>query len=349
MLSLLPASKLILRHSNRLKSRLVLFAGDLQDILPAKFTAVNVSVHANQYNYWKKLSSLMSKNCFFSLSANNTITVKSNAMIYYWPKSKQEAKFNLYNLFSFLPIGTELFIVGENHSGVRSAEGMIEHYGSLKKIDSAFHCALYHGFLKKQSNFNLADWWSNYQIGSLSIATLPGVFSFNKLDIGSKILLSIFQSDIKGKILDVGCGAGVLSAVIGKISPRVNLTLIDVSAPALAASQMTLTINSIQGKVIPSDIYSNVKGCFDIIISNPPFHNSTQISLTNAKKIIYGAPSHLRRGGKLCIVANSFLPYAQMLDNVFGAHQVLVKTRHFKVYVSYLNGIYSNRNTIFFN
>ncbi len=49
------------------------------------------------------------------------------------------------NLLSLLPVGTDIFVVGENRSGVRSAEQMLAEYCALNKVDSARRCGLYHG------------------------------------------------------------------------------------------------------------------------------------------------------------------------------------------------------------
>lgn len=172
----------------------------------------------------------------------------------------------------------------------------------------------------------------NYQTGSLTIATLPGVFSRDGLDVGSHLLLSSLEPHMKGKVLDVGCGAGVLSAAMAKMSPKIKLTLSDVSAAALESSRATLAANDIQGEVIASNVYSDITGRFDMIISNPPFHDGMQTSLTAAETLIRGAAKQLQIGGELRIVANAFLPYPQLLDDVFGAHEVLAQTGRFKVY-----------------
>ena len=99
-------------------------------------------------------------------------------------------------------------MVGENRSGVRSAEQMLEAYAPLNKVDSARRCGLYHGRLENQPSFDAGTYWDAYQLDGLTIKTLPGVFSRDGLDVGSKLLLSTLTPHTKGKVLDVGCGAG---------------------------------------------------------------------------------------------------------------------------------------------
>lgn len=56
MSALTPASEVILRHSEEFEGRRVLFAGDLQDNLPAEIDAEEVRVHTNMYHHWQMLS-----------------------------------------------------------------------------------------------------------------------------------------------------------------------------------------------------------------------------------------------------------------------------------------------------
>ncbi|WP_159565394.1 16S rRNA (guanine(1207)-N(2))-methyltransferase RsmC [Budvicia diplopodorum] len=326
-----PASEVILRHTDEFTERRVLFAGDLQDELASQFEAKNVRVHCSQYHHWRQINRTLGDDAQFSLLPQPALVADCDTLIYYWPKSKQEAQFQLSSLLSQLPVGSDMFIVGENRSGVRSAETLLADFGAIAKIDSARRCSLYHFRLDNQTQFNLDEWWDEYAIEGTTVKTLPGVFSRDDLDLGSKLLLSVLDS-AKGKVLDIGCGAGVLSAVLAKAMPEVELTLSDVSAIAIESSKATLEANHLKGKVIASDVFSDIEGRFDLIISNPPFHDGLQTSFTTAETLIRGATKHLQLGGRLIIVANAFLPYAEILDATFGSHEVLAHTGRFKVY-----------------
>jgi methylase of polypeptide subunit release factors len=56
------------------------------------------------------------------------------------------------------------------------------------------------------------------------------------------------------------------------------LTLCDVSAPAVEASRATLAANGLAGDVFASNVFSEVNGRFDMIISNPPFHDAASVA-----------------------------------------------------------------------
>ncbi len=200
-----PASEVLLRHSDDFTESRVLFAGDMQDDLPARFDTAQSRAHTQQFHHWQVLSKPMGDNARYGLVADAEIVADSDTLIYYWPKNKPEAQFQLMNLLSLLPVGTDIFVVGENRSGVRSAEAMLEAYCTLNKVDSARRCGLYHGRLEKQPEFNADSWWGEYQVDDLTIKTLPGVFSRDGLDVGSDLLLSTLSPHTKGKVLDVGC------------------------------------------------------------------------------------------------------------------------------------------------
>ena len=131
-----PASEVLLRHSDDFESARVLFAGDLQDDLPARLDTAASRAHTQQFHHWQVLNRQMGDTVRFSLVAEAADVAECDTLIYYWPKNKPEAQFQLMNLLSLLPVGSDIFVVGENRSGVRSAEQMLAEYAPLNKVDS---------------------------------------------------------------------------------------------------------------------------------------------------------------------------------------------------------------------
>ncbi|EFN01792.1 Ribosomal RNA small subunit methyltransferase C [Actinobacillus pleuropneumoniae serovar 13 str. N273] len=227
-----------------------------------------------------------------------------------------------------------MLIIGENRAGVRSVEKLLEPYGNIAKIDSARRCGLYHFELQSVPDFDGKKFWKSYRLQDLNIFALPAVFSSAELDDGTQLLLSTFNKAdrLKGKVLDLGCGAGVIGASLKQQFEKIKLTMSDIHAMALESSRRTLAENALDGTVVASDVFSNIEERFDLIVSNPPFHDGIDTAYRAVEDLIAQAKQRLNRGGELRIVANAFLPYPDLLDKAFGSHQVIAKSNKFKVY-----------------
>ncbi|GJH42040.1 16S rRNA (guanine(1207)-N(2))-methyltransferase RsmC [Pasteurella canis] len=319
-------SQVLQRHLTFFDNKSVLFAGGISDDFPQQINAKSVKIWSWYFDYTKTQHTVD-----FCLE----IDTQADLVIFYWTKNKQEAQFQLMQLLANASVGQEILIIGENRCGVRSVEKILAPYGEIAKIDSARRCGLYHFCLKHSVNFIFEKYWKTYQhmkLNGLTIYSLPGVFSANELDVGTDLLLSTLEQTIRGDVLDMGCGAGVIGAYIKQHNPKVHITMTDIHATALASAKRTLVENKLEGEVVASDIFSHITGKFDLIISNPPFHDGIDTAYRVVTELIGQAKWHLKQGGELRIVANAFLPYPDLLDQHFGSHQVLAKTNKFKVY-----------------
>lgn len=321
-------SQVLERHLPRFANKNVLFAGGVNDDFPEqiRYTASNVTVWSCYFDYAKHKSAVD-----FSVVCDT----QADLIVYYWTKNKAEVQFQLMQLLANAQQNQEILIIGENRCGVRSAEKLLAAFGEIGKIDSARRCGLYHFSLQNRPHFNLDQYWKTYEnpnLGALKIYSLPGVFSANELDVGTALLLSTINTHISGDVLDLGCGAGVVGAYVKQQNPKATVLMSDIHAMALASAQKTLAENQLQGRVIASDVFSHIEGKFDLIISNPPFHDGVDTAYRAVSELIKQAKWYLKDGGELRIVANAFLPYPDLLDQHFGEHEVLAKTGKFKVY-----------------
>ncbi len=205
-------SQVLERHISFFDGKSVLFAGGISDNFPQTLAS--------------KCSSIQIWSCYFDYArtqsaVNFSVEFQGQAdlIVYYWTKNKQEVNFQLLQLLAQASIGQEILIIGENRCGVRSVEKTLAPYGEIAKIDSARRCGLYHFSLQNKPHFELKNFWKTYQhstLENLTIYSLPGVFSAAELDIGTELLLSTIDNKIKGKVLDLGCGAGVIGSMIKK-------------------------------------------------------------------------------------------------------------------------------------
>lgn len=325
MLSL--ESEVLARHLGLFEQKSVLLFGDIRDRFADHISteAKSVAMFSSYFNFAHQ-----HRDVEFGLKCETA----AELAVFYWTKNKQECQFQLFQWLSQQAAGQELLIIGENRAGVRSVEKILEPFGEIAKIDSARRCGLYHFSLQRPPTFDCKTFWKSYRLHELNIFALPAVFSSAELDNGSKLLLSTFDKAdcLKGKVLDLGCGAGVIGACLKQQFPQITLTMSDIHAMALASSERTLAENQLEGEVLASDVFSHINGRFDLIVSNPPFHDGIDTAYQAVETLIAQAKNHLNKGGELRIVANAFLPYPDLLDNAFGSHQVLAKSTKFKVY-----------------
>ncbi|MCG9683749.1 16S rRNA (guanine(1207)-N(2))-methyltransferase RsmC [Vibrio sp. Isolate23] len=314
----------------------VLVAGESEDLFPVELAkhCESVTVFTTHYGYYRRLESHTQLTTVFGAEFDQS--TQADLILLYWPKAKAEAEFLLAMLFAKLGPGTEIVVVGENRSGVKSIEKMFKAYGPINKFDSARRCSFYWGqCLEQPAQFNLKDWFKQYQVSyqghDLTIKSLPGVFSHGQFDVGSKLLLDTLPS-LTGKVLDFGCGAGVIGSVMATINSDIELEMCDISALAVESSKATLEANGLKGCVFASDIYSDTSNDYHFIISNPPFHAGLDTSYSATETLLADAPKYLNTQGQLLIVANSFLKYPPIIQQAFGNCETLNKTNKFAIY-----------------
>lgn len=322
-------SQVLQRHLSLFQDKSILFAGGICDEFPFDAKAKQVHIWSCYFDFVRKMQPQS------AVSFGIECHYFADLLVFYWTKNKQEVAFQLLQLLAQCKAGQEVLIVGENRSGVRSVEKLLSPYGEIGKIDSARRCGLYHFTLQNPPHFAMTDFWSTYtlpHLADMKVYALSGVFSANELDVGTQLLLSTLTEAQQGKVLDLGCGAGVIGCAIKQRSPKVQLTMSDIHAMALVSAERTLKENQLNAEVLASDVFSHIEGKFDLIISNPPFHDGIDTTYQTVHTLISQAKLHLNPNGELRIVANSFLPYADWLDQYFGKHQVLAQSNKFKVY-----------------
>lgn len=263
--------------------------------------------------------------------------------IIHFPKSKAEFTFTLAMIAESMSEDATIIIVGENKGGIKSAEKLSSDYLEFcNKVDSARHCLMYIGqFTASIPHFDLENFYKYYSIKiqekHLRVAALPGVFSQNALDIGTEILLAHLPKNMSGKVLDFGCGAGVIAAYIATIFPETKLSLVDVSALALHSAQKTLTLNQLAGEYIASDSLSNVQERYDFVISNPPFHQGVKTHYAATESFLSQIKQNLHKNACITIVANSFLKYLPIMEKAIGKTETVIVKKGFAIYQCNLN------------
>ncbi len=314
----------------------VMVAGEAEDLFPIELAqhCASVTVFTTNYSYYRQIKDSDKISAHFG-SVFDAET-QADMLLLYWPKAKAEAEYLLAMMMAKLGIDTEIVVLGENRSGVKSIEKMFKAYGTVTKYDSARRCSFYWGVATQEAQpFSQADWFKTYTVNianqSVIIKSLPGVFSHGEFDLGSQLLLETLPK-LSGKVLDFGCGAGVIGAFMAQANPSIDVEMCDINAFAITSSQATLAANGLKGRVFASDIYSDTSQDYQFIISNPPFHSGLETSYTAAETLLGDAPNYLNKQGELIIVANSFLKYPPIIENSFNNCETINKTKKFAIY-----------------
>ena len=159
--------------------------------------------------------------------------------------------------------------------------------------------------------------------------TVTGVFSYKKLDLGTKVFIEHMTIPEKGDhLLDLGCGYGAIGIVLAYLSPQSTVYLIDTNKRALWCTRENIKYNLSErsGKVLV--LYGsyfeplqnkNIK--FDAIYMNPPLRRGRKEFLALCKDI----PSYLNRNGLFQFVIKKKMGadfiYNYLIQNLSGLYE----------------------------
>ncbi|BFM50063.1 class I SAM-dependent methyltransferase [Marinomonas sp. THO17] len=339
-----PTSQLLIRNEEQLQGTL-LFANP-EDTYPQSLAA-HANVYAwcqskTRYDALLKVGFAEDKLLF---SEQWSLPVEFDHVVIYQPKAKELLDYLLANVLPHLKEGGQIWLVGDNKSGVKSSMKRLEpHLEDIGKVDSAKHCLLFTGYKQASAKpFVFADWVTPWQVEvagqQMTLCSLPGVFGHGKLDKGTVLLLEQLQSHrfmsevAQARILDFGCGDGIIALWLHRHT-QAQITALDDSALALKATQLTFTANQADEALtlLASNGLNEVKGRFNYVVTNPPFHTGVSTDYSIAESFFIGVKSHLTLNGELFVVANDFLRYPPLLDAALGSHTRLLRDKGFAVY-----------------
>ena len=117
------------------------------------------------------------------------------------------------------------------------------------------------------------------------------------------------KQDLQGKnVLEVGTGSGFVSIVAAKKGAEVDAC--DINPDAIECAEINAKSNNAKINFFTSDLFSNVKGSYDIIIFNPPYLPEDEDDSIAGKDIIIerflkGAHGYLKKGGYILLITSS--------------------------------------------
>jgi 16S rRNA (guanine1207-N2)-methyltransferase len=234
----------------------------------------------------------------------------------------------------------ELWVVGTRESGIQSAARPLQPlweplgtvvYASHARIEAfrrtAHPVAATEAFASRQASLMHAG-----RTITVAASVAPGVFAHDGLDDGTRLLLESLDDVRMRRVLDVGCGAGWIGAFVLATHGEARVDAVDVSWFALESARRTLAGHGERARVFASDGLAAVTDRYELIVSNPPFHQGHRQTLGPTLSWIAAMPGRLAPAGEVRIVANRFLPYADALAAAFGRVEVLREDARFRVW-----------------
>ncbi|MBB4134477.1 methyltransferase [Gordonia humi] len=185
----------------------------------------------------------------------------------------------------------------------------------------------------------LAGWPRTEQHDGLTVAAHGGVFAGTRIDVGTRLLVSVLYDAVPAAAtaVDLACGTGVVAAVLASARPDLRVTATDRSAAAVASARATADANGVADRVVvhrSDGLESFPDRSQDLIALNPPFHSDAALSTGIAHHLFTDAARALASGGELWCVWNSHLRYRGSLERIVGPTRQIARNAKFTVTAS---------------
>ncbi|MGZ3693391.1 MAG: class I SAM-dependent methyltransferase [Bdellovibrionota bacterium] len=161
--------------------------------------------------------------------------------------------------------------------------------------------------------------------------TQPGVFSWDRKDAGSALLLEHLPK-LSGRGADLGAGIGYLTREILRSPDVQHMTLLEIDSRAVKAAKKNLDDPRVT--ILWADLrQAKLKaGSLDFVITNPPFHDGGTEDQSLGQEFLRFSAEVLKPGGVCWLVANRHLPYEAILKTAFKHVALVTESTGFKIY-----------------
>jgi 16S rRNA (guanine1207-N2)-methyltransferase len=243
--------------------------------------------------------------------------------------------------------GGQLLVAGYKNEGTKTyIEKIAKLLGSGKNIVK--NGPVYSAELSKYTEYDATQLLddSDYrqprpiaQDSGLKLSSKPGLFGWNKVDVGSALLieqlhhLSPLPKPLKS-CMDLGCGYGYLTIAAASLDICKDInhwTMTDNNAAALQLAQQNLRHNQLNGEVIAADAGKGIRAKTDLVLCNPPFHQGFSIDGDLTDKFLQSAKHLLAPQGIALFVVNQFIPLERKAVPLFSQIKVIIDNGSFKV------------------
>ncbi|WMD06984.1 methyltransferase [Streptomyces sp. FXY-T5] len=167
-----------------------------------------------------------------------------------------------------------------------------------------------------------------------TVVNHAGAFCADRLDIGTRFFLHHLPEGRGRRVVDLGCGNGVVGTSVALADPDAEVLFVDESFQAVASAEATYKANGVSGHAefrVGDGLAGVPSGSVDLVLNNPPFHSHQATTDATAWRMFTGARRALRPGGELWVIGNRHLGYHVKLRKLFGNSRLVASDPKFVV------------------
>ena len=175
----------------------------------------------------------------------------------------------------------------------------------------------------------------------LELETHPKLFSPGHADRGTLAMLSVAHFSPGMKVLDLGCGCGLVGILAARCCGGENVIMSDIDPLAVQIARRNALRNGAEGvRAVVSDGFSAIgEAGFDLILSNPPYQSDFSV----AKRFIEKGFNRLKVGGRMLMVTKRRDWYRNKFVAIFGGVRIHEIDGYFVFEAQRRDGRYANR------
>lgn len=291
---------------------------------------------ASVWQWWKGPAETFEKDGYTVLTDSPGNQNKFSAVLLRLPRQRAEAQFVMASAWEALEVGGLFVAAAANDAGGARLEKDLQDILPVLQNASKHKCRVV--WTTKTDQVFPEAWLQRgllHKHAGSNAWTQPGLFSWDRVDLATGILLSLLPTGLKGVVADLGCGTGIIANHVLIHNPDVKtLVCMDADARALEACRKNLEERH-QGRAAEYhwvDLSRVQKfPAVDMVIMNPPFHAEKTLAIALGQSFIGNAGAMLKPGGALWLVANAHLPYEPILQKTFKSVEKIHEGRGFKI------------------